>query len=91
MNLLTAKQVAEKLSCHISFVWTLSKEDPSFPPPLQIGKGTVRARGTRWVDSALDNWLLTKQQGADTAKELQHEHGRIGADVHQDSGEEVSA
>lgn len=63
MNLLTAKQVAARLSCSLSFVWKLAKEDPKFPKPIQIGTGAVGcARATRWVETALDDWLLTKQQ-----------------------------
>ena len=85
MNLLTVKQVASKLACGASFIWTLTREDPTFPKPIQIGLGGERARGTRWVEAALDNWLLTKQQHPTDPeqKEPLNDDGRTGTELHQ--------
>lgn len=59
MNLLTAKQVAAKLSCAESFVWARIHKDPTFPKPLRIGEN---GRATRWIEGDLHEWLLTKQR-----------------------------
>lgn len=87
MNLLTVQQLAAKLSCSVSYVWRLTQQDPTFPRPLQIGMGGERARGTRWVESAVNDWLLTKQQDEVQA----HDDGRTGVGLHQNQGEEVPA
>jgi predicted DNA-binding transcriptional regulator AlpA len=62
MNLLTIKQVAEKLSCHTSWVWQLSREVPEFPKPVSISIAAanpsgVGNRGRRWIDSDIDAWV----------------------------------
>lgn len=84
MNLLTVKQVIDKLNCSRSFLWTLRKKDPTFPKPFAIGLGEERTRGSRWVEAELDQWLLTRQQL--TAKKeapCDHEDGRDRPAVHQ--------
>lgn len=90
MQLLTVKQLSQKLSCSTSYVWSLQKRDPSFPKPLRIGMGGVeRIRGTRWVDSDVSNWLLTKKQL--NHNEVQHEDGRSGTEIHSAADKEVTA
>lgn len=64
MNLLTIKQVSEKLSCSTSFIWALVRKDPDFPKPITIGIGSERAKGTRWMDGAVSEWVLAKHQTA---------------------------
>ena len=64
MILLTAKQVSEILNCSTSFIWELVRKDPDFPKPITIGVGSERAKGTRWVDGAISNWVLSKHQTA---------------------------
>ena len=91
MNLLTAKQLSQKLSCHDSYIWHLQKKDPSFPKPLRIGMGTERTRGTRWVDGEVTAWLLTKKQQSNHNEEVQHEDGRSGTEIHTAEGKEVPA
>ena len=90
MNLLTVKQLSQKLSCSISYVWSLQKRDPSFPKPLSIGMGSEQARGTRWVDSDVSNWLLTKTQ-LNHKEEVQYEDGRSGTEIHSAADKEVTA
>lgn len=67
MNLLTDKQVAEMLSCSRAYVWSLSKRDETFPKPINLGMGTVRAKGTRWDKEAVEKWVTDKQQGVANA------------------------
>lgn len=90
MNLLTDKQVAQKLACAVSYVWRLSNQDPTFPQPVRLGDpdGPRRGRVTRWVDTDIDNWLGNKQT---SKQEVQDEDGRIGSHVHQDPRQEVAA
>lgn len=90
MNLLTVKQVSDKLSCAQSYVWKMLKEDPTFPKPINIGMGKERARGTRWIDGAMTEWLLTKQQMKNNEVHT-NENGRTGKHVHQSTGEEIAA
>lgn len=89
MNLLTAKQVATKLSCSVSYVWKLPHINPTFPKPLSIGSGQEQPRATRWVDSEVTDWLLTRKPK--TNEVLKNENGRAGEDVHTGTGEEVAA
>ena len=70
MNLLTIKQVSEKLSCSTSYIWALMKKDPAFPKPITIGVGSERAKGTRWVDGAVSEWVLSKHQIANENNEV---------------------
>ena len=70
MNLLTIKQVSEKLSCSTSYIWALMKKDPTFPKPITIGVGSERAKGTRWVDGAVSEWVLSKHQIANENNEV---------------------
>jgi predicted DNA-binding transcriptional regulator AlpA len=92
MNLLTVKQVSEKLSCSTSYIWLLLKRDPAFPKPISIGGGEERARGTRWVDGAIHEWVQSKHTTANDNNEvLTNENGRPGAEVHSDPREEVAA
>lgn len=90
MNLLTDKQVAQKLACAVSYVWRLSTQDSTFPKPVRLGNpdGPRRGRVTRWVETDINEWLknrLTNKQ------EVEDEAGRTGGNVHQDSGQEVAA
>ena len=70
MNLLTVKQVSEKLSCSTSYIWALLKKDPAFPKPINIGVGVERAKGTRWVDGAVSEWVLSKHRIANENNEV---------------------
>ena len=89
MNVLTAKQVADKLQVNVSYIWRLSEKDPTFPKAIHLGdpEGPTRGRVTRWVEEDVNHWLTRK------LKEVQHDHenGRSGGDLHQDQGEEVEA
>lgn len=89
MNLLTAKQVAAKLSCSISYVYKLQNIDQTFPRSLSIGVGQIESRGTRWVDAEVIAWLLTRKPK--TTEVITHEDGRPSEDVHTGTGEEVAA
>lgn len=92
MNLLTVKQVAEKLSCAVSHVWLMLKKDPTFPKPISIGMGGEHARGTRWVDGAISEWMLAKHSLANKNQEvLTDEDRRSGTQIHTDTREEVAA
>ena len=87
MNLLTVKQVAAKLSCAPSYVYRLLDRDPTFPRSISIGLGEEKARGVRWVEADVTNWLLTRIQ----KKEVLDENGRVSSNVHPSTGEEVAA
>lgn len=99
MNLLTVNQVAEKLSCAVSWVWQLSSRDPAFPEPFSIGMGDAGTRkGTRWVESEIDEWLLTRKQGGTASVNgnanptpSSDQHGEPGRKVHSAAGQEVEA
>jgi predicted DNA-binding transcriptional regulator AlpA len=90
MNLLTVKQVAEKLSCAVSNVYRIQSLDPTFPRPISIGLGSARARGVRWVDDELTSWLMVKVSNK-TNEVHQNEDGRSGQNVHTSTREEVTA
>lgn len=90
MNLLTVKQVSEKLTCSSSYVWKLLRVDPTFPKPIQLGLGESRPRSTRWVDSAITDWLMTKHASANTKTDgvltngnSNGKHRGLGGELHQ--------
>jgi predicted DNA-binding transcriptional regulator AlpA len=87
VNLISAKKVAYKLSCSLSHVWVLNRQDPTFPKPINIGLGDGQKRGTRWIESAVSEWLLAKQ----TKKVHHNENGRSGEELHPDAREESAA
>lgn len=58
MNLIDVVRVAEKIYGSTSLVWKLLREDASFPKPVRLSK-----RVTRWIESDIDAWVLTKKQG----------------------------
>lgn len=90
MKLLTVKQVADKLSCVTSNVYRMQRLDPTFPKSIVIGMGSSRARGVRWVDSEIDDWLLVKMSHK-TSEVQTNEDRRDGLDVHSGAREEVAA
>lgn len=89
MNLLNVKQVASKLSCSVSYVWTLPKSDHTFPRTFNIGMVEGRTRATRWAEHEITDWLLTRKQK--TTEVLNNEDGRPGKDIHTAAGEKVPA
>ncbi|NVN99280.1 MAG: AlpA family phage regulatory protein [Geobacteraceae bacterium] len=88
MNLLTVKQVAAKLACSVSYIYVLQKRDPTFPTTVSFGLGGDVPRGIRWLDSDINQWLLTKKQVNEVTP---NENGRDSQDVHPSTGEEVAA
>jgi predicted DNA-binding transcriptional regulator AlpA len=87
MNLLTGKQIAEKLSCSKAYIYVLLKKDPTFPRPMTIGLGMDSPRGVRWVEEEITQWLLTRKN----IEVNPNEDGRFSEDLHPSEGEEVPA
>lgn len=85
MKLLTLKQVAEALSCSPSYVSRLHKQDPTFPKPVILGTGDDNPRGLRWVESLLEEWVMSKTKEVEVS-----EHSGNSGEVHKGTREEVS-
>ncbi len=86
MNLLTVKEVSQRLSVAVSYVWRLSANDPNFPKPVHLGdpQGPRRSRMTRWIEADITAWLDQKLN-----KEGRNEDRRTSGEVHQDQGQAV--
>lgn len=65
MRLLSVDAVASLLDVSKAHVWNLTRDDPAFPKPIRFS-----ARMTRWVESDLEQWVLSYKH-----KEKQHEAG----------------
>lgn len=90
MNLLTVKQVSEKLACSRSYVWKLLRDNPDFPKPINIGMGDSKTRATRWVDGDISGWLARLSQQSNTEANT-NENRQSGGEVHPGAGEEIPA
>ncbi|RJG11370.1 helix-turn-helix transcriptional regulator [Massilia cavernae] len=60
-QLLTVKQVARKLSISISGVWAKVQTDDGFPKPFKLS-----AKQTRWIDTELNNFVMSKREASMT-------------------------
>lgn len=90
MNLLTVKEVSQRLRVAVSYVWRLSSNDPTFPKPIHLGdpQGPRRSRVTRWIEADVMTWLDNK---LNSQKGTSDEDRRVGGEIHQDQGQAVQA
>jgi prophage regulatory protein len=66
MKLLRPKEVAERIGASRQSVWRWSKEDPTFPRPVRMGKNA-----TAFIQEEIDEWIISKQEAQ--ADEMQLE------------------
>ena len=60
MQMLRAKQVAEKLGCSTRGFYQLLTRNQDFPEPVRLGP-----RHVVWSDADVDTWLKTKKEMQD--------------------------